>query len=129
LSFSHPAMPHLLTNLRRDNRGVAMVEMAMVLPVLLVVLLGIVDFARAFNYWNDTNQLAADGARFAAVDRNPGEGLPTPVSLQEFIRSQAETEELRSSSECASTSTMATRRTPTARSATRSRCGCSRRMR
>ena len=50
-----------------------MIEMALVLPILLFLALGIVDFGRAINYWNDVNQIAADGARFAAVDKNPGE--------------------------------------------------------
>lgn len=73
-----------------------MVEFALVLPILLILALGIVDFGRAINYWNDTNQIAADAARFAAVNRNPGDDLATPqTDFLLWIRSQAETGELR----------------------------------
>jgi Flp pilus assembly protein TadG len=37
------------------------------------VLFGIVEFARAFNAYNDLNQMAANGARFASVGRYPGD--------------------------------------------------------
>ena len=69
-----------------------MIEMALVLPILLFLSLGIVDFGRAMNYWNDVNQIAADGARFAAVNNNPG-GLATP--FRDWLRLQAVTGELR----------------------------------
>ena len=72
--------------------GTAMIEMAMVLPLLLIILLGILDFGRALNYWNDVNQMAADGARFAAVNRNPGE--PSGLTLQQWLKGQAVTGEL-----------------------------------
>lgn len=74
-----------------------MVEMALVLPILLFLVLGIVDFGRAINYWNDANQLAADGARFAAVDKNPGEDTATNADddFRHWIRLQADTGELR----------------------------------
>ena len=80
-------------NHSRAERGAAMVEMALVLPVLLLLLLGIVDFSRALNYWNDTNQLAGEGARHAAVNRNPGKA--DGLTLQQYIRSRAETREVR----------------------------------
>ena len=68
-----------------------MVEAALILPIVLMILLGIFDFGRALNYWNDTNQLAADGARFAAVNRVPGDA----GSLEEYLTTQADTKELR----------------------------------
>ena len=80
-----------------SQKGTAMVEMALVLPILLFLVLGIVDFGRAINYWNDANQLAADGARFAAVDKNPGEDTATNADndFRHWIRIQADTDELR----------------------------------
>lgn len=74
-----------------DERGAALVEFALVVPLLLVLLLGMLDIGKAFNYWIDETQLASNGARFAVVNRNPG----TTGSLQQYIQSLADTNELR----------------------------------
>ena len=74
----------------RDERGAALVEFALVLPLLLVLLLGMLEFGKAYNYWIDTTHLANQGARWAVVNRNPGAG-----TLQEYIQGQANTVELR----------------------------------
>jgi Flp pilus assembly protein TadG len=71
--------------------GVAVVEFALVLPVLLLILLAMLDFGRAFNYWIDETQLASAGARWAIVNRNPA----STGSLQQYIKSQADTRELK----------------------------------
>jgi Flp pilus assembly protein TadG len=70
--------------------GVALAEFALVLPILLVLLFGMVDFGKAFNYWIDATHLANEGARWAVVNKNPGSG-----TLQGYIRDQANTPELR----------------------------------
>jgi Flp pilus assembly protein TadG len=83
----------MLSNaLRRsqDERGAALVEFALVLPLLLVLLLGMLEFGKAFNYWIDTTHLANEGARWAVVNYNPGTG-----TLQDYVREQANTLELR----------------------------------
>ena len=74
----------------RDERGAALVEFALVLPLLLMLLLGMLEFGKAYNYWIDTTHLANQGARWAVVNRNPGAG-----TLQEYIQGQANTVELR----------------------------------
>ena len=68
-----------------------LVEFALVLPVLLVLVLGALDLGKAYDYWIDTTHLSATGARWAAVNNNPGPG----ATLQETIRGQANTAELR----------------------------------
>jgi hypothetical protein len=74
-----------------DDRGVALVEFALVAPLLFVILFGMLDFGRAFNYWIDSTHLANEGARWAVVNKNPGSG-----TLQAYIQQQADTGELRS---------------------------------
>jgi Flp pilus assembly protein TadG len=69
---------------------VSLVEFTLVLPLLLVLLLGMLDFGKAFNYWIDETHLANEGARWAVVNKNPGSG-----TLQDYIREQANTPELR----------------------------------
>jgi Flp pilus assembly protein TadG len=63
---------HAITSRFRNEHGQAAIEFALVLPLLLAFLFLIVGFARVFNTYNDLNQMAADGARFAAVGNFPG---------------------------------------------------------
>jgi Flp pilus assembly protein TadG len=51
----------------KESRGVALAELALVLPLLLVLILGMIDFGKAFNEWIDETHLANEGARLAAV--------------------------------------------------------------
>jgi Flp pilus assembly protein TadG len=53
----------------RRDRGAAAVEFALVLPVLLLVMCGIVDFGRAYNAQVTLTQSAREGARLAALAR------------------------------------------------------------
>lgn len=52
--------------LRRS--GQALVEMALVMPALLFMLLGLLEFARAFNAKQAVNDAAREGARHAVVN-------------------------------------------------------------
>jgi Flp pilus assembly protein TadG len=70
--------------------GVALVEFALILPVLALMLFGMLDFGKTFNYWIDETHLANEGARWAVVNKNPA----STGSLQDYIRSQATTPEL-----------------------------------
>ena len=74
-----------------DESGVALTEFALVLPILLVVLLGVLDFGTAFSTWIDQTHLSNEGARWAVVNKNPGGGS----TLQDYIRSQADSDQLR----------------------------------
>ena len=84
-------MTRFRRQLRDDDSGVALVELALVLPLLAMLLFGMLDFGRALNYWLDTTHLANEGARYAAVNRNPS----TTMSLQQWIKGQGTTAELR----------------------------------
>jgi len=84
-------MSYLDQRATQNEAGAALVEFVLVLPLLLVLLLGMLDLGKAFNYWIDETHLAHEGARFAAVNKNPGPG----ASLQESLKSQADSDELR----------------------------------
>lgn len=51
----------------RRERGAALVEFALALPLLLVVLAGIVDFGFAFQRWEVITNAAREGARLASL--------------------------------------------------------------
>ncbi len=51
----------------KKTRGQALVEMAFVLPVIILVLMGIVEFGRIFNAYLVLTNASREGARVAAV--------------------------------------------------------------
>jgi Flp pilus assembly protein TadG len=77
----------------RDERGVALIEFALVAPILFLVLFAIVDFGRVLNYRQDASHLTAEGARFASVNKCPGTP-PVATCLQRYLVEQAAADEL-----------------------------------
>jgi Flp pilus assembly pilin Flp len=51
----------------RDESGAAIVEFALVMPILALFLFGIIDFGRAFYTMNNLVSAAREGSRLAAV--------------------------------------------------------------
>jgi len=57
---------------RRRSRGQAMVEFALVLPVLLILLMVLIEVARLFSAWLIVENAAREGARYAVTGQfNP----------------------------------------------------------
>ena len=54
-----------------SSRGAAMVEFAIVLPVLLLMVFGIVDFGRALYTLNNLTAAVREGARLASTQISP----------------------------------------------------------
>ncbi len=50
-----------------NERGQAIVETALVLPVLLLIVFGSLEFGRAINAWSIVTQASREGARVGAV--------------------------------------------------------------
>ena len=76
---------------RNSQAGVALVEFALVLPILMVLLFGMIDFGKAFNYWIDETHLANEAARWAAVNKSPD----STKKIEEALKEQANTPELK----------------------------------
>lgn len=55
---------------QQPEGGVALVEFAMVLPLLLVLVFGIIDFGRAFQTWITLTNAAREGARLGTVSQD-----------------------------------------------------------
>jgi Flp pilus assembly protein TadG len=75
-----------------DRSGQALVEFALVVPLILVIVLGIVDFGRAYNYKNDVTSLANQAARLAEV--NACSQCTSGQMIDEYIESTADSNEL-----------------------------------
>ncbi|MFT4471609.1 TadE/TadG family type IV pilus assembly protein [Arthrobacter sulfonylureivorans] len=52
---------------RNSERGAAAVEMAIVLPLLVLILMGIMEFGRVFYVQISLSHAAREGARYAAI--------------------------------------------------------------
>ncbi len=71
-----------LANHSRGSRGAAALEFALVLPILLLVLGGIVDYARAFMELQMMTNAASEGARMAIISTDPS---VNDASVEAFV--------------------------------------------
>lgn len=56
-----------MLNLLKSRKGQALVETALTLPILLLVVMGIIEFGRIFNAELIVSNAAREGARYAAL--------------------------------------------------------------
>lgn len=54
----------------QKEHGAVAVEMAILLPLLLLILIGTMEFGRVFNVQNSLTQAAREGARHGAINYN-----------------------------------------------------------
>ena len=80
----------------RDDRGLALVEAAIVMPLLMMMTVGIWATARAWNIHNTLDHAAREAARFGAteVPWNDGPNTPTcgAATSEEAVRCIADQE-------------------------------------
>lgn len=65
--------------LRRSERGAALLETAIVLPLLLFVAVGIIEFGRAYQTWQVLTNAAREGARVAVLPGTTDGAVTTRV--------------------------------------------------
>ncbi len=70
---------------RRDERGAAVVEFALVLPVLVLFVFGIVEFGRAYNARIELTAAVREGARAVAL----GGSTLTTADIEQRTRDAA----------------------------------------
>lgn len=63
----------LLHKLLKRKQGQALVEMALILPILLMLIFGCIEFGRIFGAYLLVNNLARDGVRYGVVGYNDSE--------------------------------------------------------
>jgi Flp pilus assembly protein TadG len=68
----------------RDERGATLVEFALVAPVVLLILVACLDFARALNAYVTIVNASREGARYATL--NP---LATNAAIRSAVQSRA----------------------------------------
>ena len=77
------------------QRGQALVEFALVLPLILLVILGVFDFGSAYNQKNDLNSLANQAARYAEV--NACAPCSSGQKIGDYVPTTADTNTLKTS--------------------------------
>jgi hypothetical protein len=82
--------PAVRVSTARSERGQAAVEFGLVVPFICGLVLALVHFGKAMNYWLDLNHVAAEGARKAAVN-----AFPSAAQYQDYLRDHLETAELK----------------------------------
>jgi Flp pilus assembly protein TadG len=55
------------TTLKKDQKGQSLVEVALTMPILILVLVGILDLGRAYFTFIALSDAAAEGAAYAAI--------------------------------------------------------------
>jgi Flp pilus assembly protein TadG len=81
----------------KGERGTAMVELAIILPLFMLLLLGMLDFGDAYNSWIDETHLANEGARLAAVNYSVAgcTNANVDICLAQYVQANADTTELK----------------------------------
>jgi hypothetical protein len=77
------------------ERGQALVEFALIAPLFLVIVVGLIQFGIGLNYWLDLNKIANQGARWAVVNKYPDCPDDPGCTLEEHLETQALSEGLR----------------------------------
>lgn len=76
-------MLQFFRRISQENKGQSMVELALVLPLILLLLLGVVEFGRMFHSYLVLTQGSREGARLAVV----GESNTAVVNRVERVTS------------------------------------------
>lgn len=74
-------MRHVFRHMIRDSAGSSAAEFALVLPLLVIFLIGIIDVGRLMWTWNHAEKATQMGVRYAVVT-NP---VPTGLSTFSFV--------------------------------------------
>lgn len=72
---------HWLSRFRRDERGVQLVEMAVVLPIFLIMFAAVAEFGRYYYEYTTLAKGARVGTRFLATARTNGLDDPAAKNL------------------------------------------------
>jgi Flp pilus assembly protein TadG len=63
----------------RNERGAALLEAAITIPIILLISVGIFEFGRAFQTWQVLTNAAREGARIAVISGTTDEQIRTRV--------------------------------------------------
>ena len=65
---------------RRSERGAAAVEFALIIPVLLLLVFGVIEFSRLYNEQISLTGAARSAARVMAIGNNQGQAVTAAIN-------------------------------------------------
>lgn len=68
-------MQKIRKKINHSRRGQSLIEVALVLPIIIMILLGLLDFGRAFYTLVALRDAADEGASYAAIKPNDSAGI------------------------------------------------------
>ncbi len=71
------------TERQKNDRGAALIEMALTMPLLLLLSVGVFEFGRAFQTWQVLTNATREGARVASLPGTSDTAVSTRV--QEYL--------------------------------------------
>jgi Flp pilus assembly protein TadG len=78
-------MRQRLNPTRQDQRGAVLVEMAVVIPILLFMLVGVVDYALILREYSILQNAAREGARMSVLQQYWMDGAPTTAARNQML--------------------------------------------
>jgi Flp pilus assembly protein TadG len=72
------------THSRKNERGAALIETAITIPIILLISVGIFEFGRAYQTWQVMTNAAREGARIAILNEKTETDVQTVV--QDYMK-------------------------------------------
>lgn len=92
---------------RRSDRGAAAVEFALIIPALLLILFGIIEFSRLYNEQISLTNAARSAARVMAIGNDQGDAVSAAIAAAPALNPAITSGQLAfSPSACAAGATM-----------------------
>jgi Flp pilus assembly protein TadG len=78
-----------------SERGAVAVEFALLAPILVMILLGIMEFGRAYNTQATLTNAAREGARVMAISNNASDAISATQTATESINPRLKSSDLK----------------------------------
>src|SRR5215468_3795453 len=79
--------------MKREQRGATVVEAALIVPILLLFLIGILEFGRAYNEYQVLTNAAREACRYATARGSATAGWPAALGCRPTPRLPASSEQ------------------------------------
>ena len=73
---------YMRTRLRNNERGAALLETAITIPIILLICVGIFEFGRAYQTWQVLTNAAREGARVAILSDKTDAEVKTAITTK-----------------------------------------------